>query len=334
MNGFSADNAENAEPGLRPAAVSSSSRQGSATTHPSALSARSAVNSLVEPRSRSGRLAHVVAREAALAAGDIIRQGRRTGFSTTLKGPRNPVTEVDLAAERLLVDRLLAEFPDHGVLAEEQVSDDRPGLYRWLIDPLDGTRNYVRGIPHCCVSLALEREGQILLGIVYDPLRHELFSARYRKGAWLGKRRLALDPAITLNAALIGFDIGYDDAVAGEALGWASRLWPGPQSFRIMGSAALGLAYVAAGRLDLYFHLRLYPWDTAAGMLLVREAGGLVTDRHGGPADLSSRSCVAAAAPLLKSFCSRLEQPGTLARASPAPEPLDPRSRVPNRPKE
>jgi len=177
-------------------------------------------------------------------------------------------------------------------------------------------------------------QGQILLGIVYDPLRHELFSARYRKGAWLGKRRLALDPAITLNAALIGFDIGYDDAVAGEALGWASRLWPGPQSFRIMGSAALGLAYVAAGRLDLYFHLRLYPWDTAAGMLLVREAGGLVTDRHGGPADLSSRSCVAAAAPLLKSFCSRLEQPGTLARASPAPEPLDPRSRVPNRPKE
>lgn len=275
-------------------------------------------DTFAEPRSRTGRLAHVVAREAALAAGDVIRRGRRTGFSTTLKGPRNPVTEIDLAAERLVVDRLLDEFPDHGLLTEEQVNDDRPGLYRWLIDPLDGTRNYVRGIPHCCVSLALEREGQILLGIVYDPLCHELFLARHRKGAWLGKRRLAVDAAVTLGSSLIGFDIGYDDALAAEALGWASSLWPGPQSLRIMGSAALGLAYVAAGRLDLYFHLRLYPWDTAAGTLLVREAGGLVTDRDGALAGLSSQSCVAAAAPLMESFFNRLGHPGAQARASPA----------------
>lgn len=261
---------------------------------------------LAEPRSRTGRLPHTVARQAALAAGRVIREGRVKGFSTHLKGPRNPVTEVDLAAERLLVERLLEEFPDHGLLAEEQTQEDRPGLYRWLVDPLDGTRNYVRGIPHCCVSLALEREGKLLLGIVYDPLHHELFSARRGRGAWLGRRRLRLDPEVPLSAAVIGFDIGYDDKMAAQALGWASRLWPGPQSFRIMGSAALGLAYVAAGRLDLYFHLRLSPWDTAAGMLLVREAGGLVADRAGAPADLASQSCVAASALLMDSFFSRI----------------------------
>lgn len=259
---------------------------------------------------QSGRGAREIAIQAVLEAGRLVRRRFRHLKGYHYKGRRNPVTEVDLAAEEMVVGLLRREFPQHALLAEEGSRTTVRSDYLWLLDPLDGTRNYAQGVPFVAISLALARADTVLLGVLYDPLHRELFWAERGQGAFLGKKRLAVSQKTSLSEAVMGFDLGYEDEPAGVALSSAQALWPGVQSLRVLGSAALGLAYTAAGRFDLYFHNCVSPWDTAAGSLLCTEAGGLITRRDGSPWTLQSQDFIAANAPLHAQFRSFLEGVG------------------------
>ena len=221
---------------------------------------------------------------AAREAGDLLLRRFGNVRDIRFKGPGNPVTDVDLAAERLIEERLRSEYPDMVVLGEES-----PGLpyddgYVWIVDPLDGTRNYACGVPHFSVVIGLALDGRALVGVNYDPVRDEMFEAELGGGAFLNRQPSAVSKKSSMSEAIVGTDLSYDGGGAANGLDVIRSMWPGFQTARVMGSAALGIAYTAAGRHDLYFHHRLEPWDQVAGILLVREAGGVVTDRNGGPA--------------------------------------------------
>jgi myo-inositol-1(or 4)-monophosphatase len=259
-----------------------------------------------------------VAIDAAHRAGQIIQDRFLTPKKVSFKGPANPVTDVDLAAEQAVLGVLRAEYPLFGILSEESPPLETGSPYTWVVDPLDGTRNYAAGIPHFCVVVALaasppapspslmERgsggEAEVVLGVTYDPVREELFTAQWGQGACLNGKPIAVSSKLELAQALLGFDLGYVDEGAGLALDMVRALWPGMQSIRLMGSSALGLAYAAAGRVDLYFHHSLAPWDVASGLLLVREAGGLVVDRQGQPGGLHTPSVIASSSHLIQRF--------------------------------
>ena len=244
--------------------------------------------------SRSGRQAFEVATQAVKEAGDIITTRFQQEMHTYYKEETHIVTEVDLVAEKVMMALLREEFPRFGIVTEESenVAGDAP--YTWIIDPLDGTRNYAYGIPHFCISLALARGDEVVLGIIYDPLREEFFRAEKGRGAFLNDSPVSISTKDTVQGSLVGFDMSYEADVGGQVLKIATALWPGIQSVRVMGSAALGLAYAACGRLDIYLHLSLSPWDLAAGILLVHEAGGIVTEIDGKPVSLGSRKIIAA----------------------------------------
>ena len=236
-----------------------------------------------------------VAVDAAHAAGVLLRDALADPRQVSFKGaPTNLVTEMDARAEQLVSDRLRAAFPDDAMLGEE--GGTRPGTSgrRWIVDPLDGTTNYAHGLPMFAVSIALEVAGAVMLGVVYDPTRDELFVAERGRGAWLGDRRLRVSSAATLNESLLSTGFPYDvrdreDNNLREFAAFTVRA----QGVRRMGSAVIYLAYVAAGRTDGYWELRIGPWDVAAGALLVEEAGGRVTNLTGGPVDLDRPAVVA-----------------------------------------
>ena len=244
--------------------------------------------------SRSGRRAFEVATQAVEEAGDIVITRFQQETHTYYKDKTHIVTEVDLVAEKVMMALLREEFPDFGIVTEESenIAGDAP--YTWIIDPLDGTRNYAYGIPHFCISLALAQGDEVLLGIIYDPLRQEFFRAERGRGAFVNDSPMSLSKKSTVQGSLVGFDMGYEADFGGQVLKVATALWPGIQSVRVMGSAALGLAYAACGRLDIYLHLSLFPWDFAAGILLVHEAGGVTTELDGNPVSLSSRRIIVA----------------------------------------
>lgn len=264
------------------------------------------------PAGVSGRSALAVAENAARAAGALLRKRfvETTGadaagtLQVAFKGRNNLVTEADHAAEALLLDVLRKEFPHHGVLAEEsgrippvgrstEPTRDADGSeYTWILDPLDGTRNFASGMPHFAVNIALTRGDELALGVTYDPMRDELFTAQAGGGATLNGRRIAVTGQ-ALADSVLGFDMGYVDERGRHLLELIQRLWPGMQTVRLMGSAALGFAWAAAGRLQLYAHHHVQPWDIAPGLLLVREAGGVVTDVHGEPARLTDGQVIA-----------------------------------------
>lgn len=246
------------------------------------------------PLSRTGKSALQVATLAAEQAGRILAKYFHVHKQVKYKGRRNVVTDVDLLAERTIVTFLQQEFPEYSVLSEESRSITTDSNYTWIVDPLDGTNNYLFGIPFFSISLALTRKEEVLLGLVYDPVRRELFRAEKGKGAFLGARRLSVSRRADLQTSSIGCDMGYDEKEGRQILQTLSNLWPRLHSMRVMGSAALGLAYVACGRFDLYFHRCLFPWDLAGGILLVREAMGKVTDWEGEPADIHSTRVIAA----------------------------------------
>lgn len=233
------------------------------------------------PRARSGRSALEVAEAAALEAGRVLEERFRTEKRITEKGRRNIVTDVDHAVEALLIEALLREFPGFGVLAEESGKSGGDSEYAWIIDPLDGTRNYASGVPVFAVTLALARGPEVLAGVTYDPNRKELFRVERGRGATVNGAPMEMTRRPTLQASLLGTDMGYNDALGHSVLRLMDSLWPGMQGIRIIGSAALGLAYTAAGRLDIYFHHALSPWDIAAGVLMGQEAGGVVTNKNG-----------------------------------------------------
>ena len=259
------------------------------------------------PLAKSGRGAFEVASEAAREAGDIIvahfHDEKRISYK---EGRSNIVTDVDLLVEGKIKALLQEEYPDFGIMTEESedIASDSP--YTWLIDPIDGTRNYAYGIPHFCVALALTQGEEVVLAIIYDPVRDELFRAEKGRGAFLNDLPISVSAKTSLQESLIGFDMGYDAEMGQEILGVASALWPGVVSVRVMGSAALGLAYTACGRLDLYIHLSLYPWDLASGILLVREAGGVITGLDGQPVSIQSKSVIATSKEIHEAFMKRI----------------------------
>jgi fructose-1,6-bisphosphatase/inositol monophosphatase family enzyme len=229
------------------------------------------------------------------------------GVRVSFKGRNNPVTEVDLAAEVAATAVLAREYPGFGLLAEESGRRSGAGEFTWVLDPIDGTRNFANGVPHFAVNLALVQGDVPLLGLTYDPVRGELFSASAGQGAFLNGKRLAVSSVDTLEQSLLAFDLGYVDDQAAKLLEMLLKLWPNMQSLRITGSAALGLAYVAAGRYALYAHHHLYPWDVAPGLLLVAEAGGLVTDILGAPAGLHRGNLIAASPTIHSQFLAATE---------------------------
>lgn len=259
------------------------------------------------PLSKTGRTALAAAIEAAELAGQIILDRFDTKLDIRFKGRADIVTDVDLAAEKAVLGLLRGEFPDFGVLAEESAPIDSDSGYTWVVDPLDGTRNYANGIPHFCTVVALAKGADIVLGVTYDAVRKELFTAEAGKGAFLNGAAISVTDTQEVSRAGICFDMGYVDEKAGLALDMLRSLWPNVGSLRLMGSSALGVAYAAAGRVDMYFHHALSPWDIASGLLLVREAGGIVVDRQGNTANLHTSSIIAANAALVENFLKTTE---------------------------
>ncbi|HEU4324719.1 MAG TPA: inositol monophosphatase family protein [Roseiflexaceae bacterium] len=216
-------------------------------------------------------------------AGALLLDGLARVRQIERKAGAELVTDIDHASEALLVAGLSQHFPDHSIRGEEGGGASRPSPYTWLIDPLDGTNNYAHGFPFFCVTVALLLDGEPVLGVTLDPLRDELFVAEAGRGAWCNDRPLRVSAAAALADALVSTGFPYDFASnpANNAPEFA-RVHARVQGVRRAGAAALDLAYVAMGRLDAHWELRLKPWDAAAGALLVREAGGALSDWRGG----------------------------------------------------
>ena len=219
-----------------------------------------------------------IAIEAAVESGLFIKNSLGKIKEITYKSRINPVTDIDKKAETIIINRISAAFPAHSILSEESSPKDRGRAYRWIIDPLDGTTNFVHGFPFFCVSIALEVDGCAMLGVVYDPLREELFCAERDKGAFLNNKRIAVSRTNRLTAAFLatGFAYGIRKARNTNIRNFKNFLMRS-LAVRRAGSAALDLSYVACGRFDGFWELDLHPWDSAAGALLVTEAKGKVT---------------------------------------------------------
>jgi myo-inositol-1(or 4)-monophosphatase len=236
-----------------------------------------------------------VAIDAARAAGQLLHDARAGARQIAYKGaPTNLVTEMDARAEALVLDHLGRAFPADAVLAEESGAHGGSSGRRWIIDPLDGTTNYAHGVSIYAVSIGLERGGEVVLGVIFDPNHNELFVAERGGGAFLNGEPLAVSRATILDESLLATGFPYairetHDTNLPEYAAFSLRA----RGVRRMGSAVLYLAYVAAGRLDGYWELRLGPWDAAAGALLVEEAGGRISNLEGGPLDLDAPSIVA-----------------------------------------
>jgi myo-inositol-1(or 4)-monophosphatase len=224
--------------------------------------------------------------EAARLAGRILTDCARTGFGVRHKQKViDLVTDADLRSEQAVVETIAKAFPAHRILAEEKgLHADQESPYTWIIDPLDGTTNFAHGFPAYCVSIGLEHQGRTILGVVLDPTRDELFLARDGGGAFLNGAPLQVSATPTIDAALLVTGFAYDiRESARNNLGHFARFALRAQGVRRTGAAALDLCYVAAGRFDGFWEMKLHPWDTAAGALIVQEAGGRVTDFKGGP---------------------------------------------------
>ena len=254
------------------------------------------------PATADGRSALDVALEATRTAGEIIRGGWDSDKQITFKGRADIVTDIDVAAEKAVLEILTGAFPDFGILAEESqpVAGDSP--FRWVVDPLDGTRNYAQSIPHFCTIVALAEGDDVIAGVVYDPVREETFTAAKGQGAFLNGDRISVTETTELSRSLLSFDLGYVDEKAALAIDMLRSLWPGMYSVRMMGSAGLGVAYAASGRVDLFFHHSLSPWDIAAGLVITKEAGGRVVDRRGNEAGLFSPSVICSSPALIDGF--------------------------------
>lgn len=236
----------------------------------------------------------VVGLDAARAAGRMLLERMGTAFTIAHKGAVNLVTEVDLASEELIVSKIRNAFPDHVIIAEEGHSETRGDGVNWVIDPLDGTTNYAHGYPAFAVSIGLEIGGVLEWGAVFDPVRNELFCARRGMGATCNQAPLVVSKAPTLVASLLATGFPYDIATSEQNnLRNFCAFAPRVQGIRRSGSAALDLCHVASGRLDGFWELKLNPWDCAAGYLIVREAGGTVTNFRGDEGSIYERETVA-----------------------------------------
>ena len=245
-----------------------------------------------------------VPQAAAIAqeAGARLREFYAQGVETEYKGDVDLVTVADRTVEKLIHERLGEAFPEHGVFGEEGTRLRLGGEFRWFVDPLDGTTNFAHGFPHFCVSLGLEQrplglssteDGVLVAAVIYDPLLDELFTAERGHGAWLNGRRMQVSRNALLAESLVATGFPSHKRHASPNIHFYQEFTLRSHGVRRAGSAALDLAYVAAGRLDAFWEFNLNTWDTAAGLLLVEEAGGLTTDFAGGHYRLDSREILA-----------------------------------------
>jgi myo-inositol-1(or 4)-monophosphatase len=223
-------------------------------------------------------------RQLALDAGVILRRGFGRSRHVKLKGRIDPVTEYDLKSEQLITGRISRRYPHHEILAEEGLASGRQSDYRWIIDPLDGTVNYAHRFPVYCVSVALEHRGEIVTGAVYDPEREELFWSVRGDRAWLNRKVVSVTREANLERSLLATGFAYDIGTARRNnLGLFARMAKKAQGIRRPGSAAIDLCWLACGRLDGFWELKLHPWDTAAAVLIVENAGGRISRLDGRP---------------------------------------------------
>ncbi len=240
-----------------------------------------------------------IAIKAARAAGTIINRAALDVESVRVskKMENDFVTEVDQASENTIIETLLNAYPDHGILAEEsgRTHGNPNAEHVWIIDPLDGTTNFIHGFPFYCVSIALQSRGRLEQAVVFDPTRNDLFTSTRGRGAFLNDRRLRVSKRIRLKECLISTGFPFRDGDDFNAyLSMMSQVMTRTAGLRIPGAAALDLAYVAAGFSDGFFETGLHPWDMAAGALLITEAGGLVGNFTGEADFLQQRECLAA----------------------------------------
>jgi len=232
--------------------------------------------------------------EAARQVGQILLEKFGKSHEIRNKGLRDIVTETDLAAQAKAIETIRSQYPDHDIWAEEvSQTPDGASDYCWIVDPLDGTTNYARGVPCFSVSIALSHWGEVIVGVVYDPLRDQLFRAQRGQGAYLNDDRIQVSAAERLMDAVIGLDWARGQELRCQVAQLVAEVAPEVRTLRSTGSAALGLCSVAAGWADAYFHLSLEPWDVAAASVIIQEAGGAISDLAGLPWRPSSGGCLA-----------------------------------------
>lgn len=265
--------------------------------------------------------------KAARRAGNVIVRGSRELdlLTVTVKGPKDFASEVDRMAEAAIVETLHAAYPDHAILAEEGTARDRnrDAENVWIIDPLDGTTNFLHGFPQYCVSIALAHRGVITQGVIYDPVRNDLFTATRGRGAFLNDRRIRVSRRTHLRDCLIGTGFPFRDGSGLDT--WLQMVRVMVQQsagLRRPGAAALDLAYVAAGFYDGFFEIGLNAWDVAAGSLLVLEAGGLIGDLAGEGDYLYGGQVIAATPKIFVQLVNTLSPWRTTFAHEPAPNPV------------
>ncbi|HBO84501.1 MAG: inositol monophosphatase [Deltaproteobacteria bacterium GWC2_42_11] len=230
----------------------------------------------------------------ATEAGRLLKTNLGRLHSIEMKGAIDVVTEMDIRAEELIIKILRGVFPTFGILTEESGERAASSEYRWIIDPLDGTTNYAHGYPVFCVSIALEKNGETILGVVYNPMLAELFTAEKGRGACLNNRKIQVSSTTKLNNSLLATGFPYDIRTSSNNnINYFTNFAVRVQAIRRAGSAALDSCYVACGRFDGFWELKLKPWDVAAGGLIVKEAGGILSDFKGNPFSIYSHETVA-----------------------------------------
>jgi myo-inositol-1(or 4)-monophosphatase len=232
--------------------------------------------------------------EAATIGGNILVEYVRSGFRIEYKNAVDLVTDADRQSEQAIIDTIRRNYPDHDILAEERGMESAGrSPYKWVIDPLDGTTNFAHGFPMYCVSIGLEHEGRMVLGVILDPTRQELFTAVSGHGTTLNGRRIRVSHTSALDAALLVTGFAYDIRESrNNNLDYFSQFCLRARGVRRTGSAALDLCYVAAGRFDGFWEMKLHAWDVAAGSLMVTEAGGRMSDFKGGTFSIDAEEMV------------------------------------------
>ncbi len=276
---------------------------------------------MTSSRFRLAGLSHglrALVREAialAQGAGRILRRRFRTGVAVSAKGRADIVTVADVEVQGFLHRRIRRAFPDHGILAEEGLDTTAGTEWRWIVDPLDGTKNFANGIPNFCVSIALERGGRVELGVVYDPMYDEIFLGVRKHGAWCNGRPIRVSEVASLEAAFLATGLPHRvRRFAGSIARTFARFANRCLGVRDRGAGALDLCYVACGRFTGYWEIDQSPWDIAAGGLIVEEAGGRMSDFRGAPFDIYGGETVASNGKIHDAMLAILAKPGGVPR--------------------
>jgi myo-inositol-1(or 4)-monophosphatase len=244
-------------------------------------------------------------KQIARDAGQILKSRFGEVHHIRHKGTIDIVTEADGQAEDFILDQIRQRWPDHRIVAEESGSNYKESSYCWYVDPLDGTVNFAHGLPIFSTTIALAHEGQVILGVVYDPIQDEMYHAQVGGGAWLNQEKIQVSATPDLIQSLLVTGFPYDISTSDRHnLDHYIRFALQTQGVRRLGSAALDLCYIASGRMDGYWELDINAWDVAAGILLVKEAGGMATSIDGGDIDLSQKIAILAANPAIHSAMS------------------------------